>query len=136
MHRRILGFSCALAVLFVGYAIGWLIDRHGISSITSRPDSFVFALQVLTLALIFKLSVLFIVVWPQTMLANWIVRRFRVRRFFLLAFFFGVSSIAACLLIFLNNHDDWFLKYLLLVAYLLAPCSILWRISFRYEPVA
>src|SRR5579859_3932135 len=81
MRHRILGFSCTLIVLFIGYVVAWLIDRHGVGSITSRPDSFAFALQVLALASLFTLSVLFVVVWPQTLLAGWVVRRFHVPRF-------------------------------------------------------
>src|SRR5437879_5930398 len=133
MHRRILGFSCTLAVLFFGYSIGWLIDRHGLISIASRPDSLLFALQVLALALIFTSSVLFVVVWPQTMLASWVVRRFHVHRFFPFVIFFGMSSIVVCLLIFFTSGSERLLKYLLGTAYLVVPCSVLWGISFRQQ---
>lgn len=132
MHHRILGFSSTLAFLFVGYAVAWLVDRHGIGSITSRPDSFMFALQVLSLALIFTLSVLFIIVWPQTLLAGWLVKRFRTHRLFPFLLFFGISSIAVCILLFSTCCGERLLAYLAGTGYLLISCSILWWTSFRF----
>jgi hypothetical protein len=136
MRHRILGFFSTLAFLFAGCAVAWLIDRHGVGSITSRPDSFVFALQVLALALIFTLSVLFVIVWPQTLIAGWLVRRFRVHRLFPFLLFFSISSLAVCILDFMLFDKDRLTAYLAGTAYLLVSCSILWLISFRYEPVA
>ena len=136
MRNRILGFFSTLAFLFAGYAVAWLVDRHGVGSITSRPDSFVFALQVFALALIFTVSVLFVIVWPQTLLAGWLVRRFHIHRLFPFLLFFGISSIAVCILVFSTCSSKQFLAYLVGTGYLLVSCSILWWISFRHEPVA
>jgi hypothetical protein len=136
MRNRILGFFSTLAFLFAGYAVAWLVDRHGVGSITSRPDSFVFALQVLALASIFTVSILFVIVWPQTLLAGWLVRRFRVNRVFPFLLFFAISSIAVCILDFTVIDDERLIAYLVGTSYLFVSCSILWLISFRYEPVA
>ena len=135
MQKRIQGFTCTLEVLFVGYVIAGLFDPNGIRSIAGKPDSVVLILEALALALIFTLGVLFVIVWPQTLLASWVVRRFRVPRFLPFALFFALSSIIVGIFMFLNNRDDWLLKYLMLSVYLFVPCSILWGISFRHEPV-
>ncbi len=99
-------------------------------------NSILFALQVLTLALIFTVSILFVIVWPQTLLAGWLVRRFRVHRLFPFLLFFTISSIAVCILDFTVFDNERLIAYLLGTGYLLVSCSILWLISLRYEPVA
>jgi len=136
MQKRIRGFTCTLAVLFVGYVITGLFDPNGIRSIAGKPNGLVLIFEALALALVFTLGVLFVIVWPQTLLASWVVRHFRVPRFLPFAVFFTLSSIIVGIFIFLNNRDDWLLKYLMLIVYLFVPCSTLWWISFRHEPVA
>jgi len=136
MHKLIKGFTCTLAVLFIGYVIAELFDPNGIRSIAGKPDGLMLILEALALALIFTLSVLFVIVLPQTLLASWMVRRFYVPRFLPFALFFILSSIIVGVFIFLNNRDNWFLKYLMLIVYLFVSCSTLWRISFRHELAA
>ena len=137
MHHRILGLSSTLAFLFVAYAVAWFSDPSEISFVAGKPDSVKRAFEALALASIFTLSVLFIIVWPQTLLASWIVRRFRAPRFVPFALFLVVSNIIVWAFIFMEGlYGDWFLRYLMFVAYFFVPCLILWRISFRHEPVA
>ena len=100
MRHRILGFCSTLAFLFVGYAAAWLSDPNEISFVAGKPDAMRRALEALALASIFTFGVLFLVVWPQTLLAGWLVRRFRVARVIPFALFFGISSIAVCILDF------------------------------------
>jgi hypothetical protein len=136
MRHRILGLSCTLAFLFVGYAAAWLSDPNEISFVAGKPDAAIRVFEALALASIFALSVLFILVWPQTLLASWMVRRFRFHRLFPYAFFFGISSIAVCVVVFLTCYSEQFSAYLVGTGYLLVSCSILWWISFRHKPVA
>jgi hypothetical protein len=133
MQKRIRGFTCTLTVLFVGYVIAGSFDPNGIRSIAGKPDGLVLILEALALALVLALGVLFVIVWPQTLLASWVVRRFRVPRFLPFALFFTLSSIIVSVFIILNNRDDWLLKYLMLIVYLVVPCAALWRISFRHD---
>ena len=133
MQKRIQGFTVTFALLFVGYAVAGLIDPNGIRKIAHKPD-WPLVFEALVLALTFALVVLFVIVWPQTLLASWVVRHFRVSRLLPFALFFALSSMLVGIFIFLNNRDDWLSKYLLLTAYLFVPCSTLWWISFRHEP--
>ena len=136
MHHRILGLSSTLAFLFVGYAAAWLSDPFEISFIAGKPDALKRAFLALALSLIFTFGVLFLLVWPQTLLAGWLVRRFRIHRLFPFLLFFAISSFAVCVLVFSTCSSQQFLAYLVGTGYLLISCSILWLISFRYEPVA
>jgi len=136
MHRRVLGFGSTLAFLFVGYAIAWVIDRHGVHSILRIPDSVVFTLQAVTLALVFTSIVLFVIIWPQTLIASWAVRRFSVHRFVPYLIFFGMSSIAVSLSLFLGSGAGKLVVYLWGMVYLLIPCSVLWQISFKNRETA
>jgi hypothetical protein len=136
MRRYILGLGSTLAFLFVGYAVGWLSDPNEIDFVVGKPDALKHAFEALTIASIFVISVLFLIVWPQALLARWILRRFHFRRFFPLALFFGISSAFVCIFDFTFIYLHRFLAYLIGTAYLVVSCSILWSISFRYEPVA
>ena len=136
MHHRILGLSSTLAFLFVGYAAAWLSDPFEISFIADKPDALKRVFLAMALALIFTFGVLILVVWPQTLLAGWLVRRFRVARVIPFMLFFCISSIAACILDFTVFDNERLIAYLVGTGYLLVSCSILWWISFRHEPVA
>jgi hypothetical protein len=135
MHHRILGLSSTLAFLFASYAVAWLSDND-VSVVFSKPDAMKLNLEALLIASIFTFGVLFLIVWPQTLLASWIVRRFHPPRFFPFALFFVISSIVVGVFIFLDCLcGHWILKWLLLASYLFVPCSILWWISFRHRRV-
>jgi hypothetical protein len=136
MRHRILGLGSTLAFLFVGYAAGWLSDPNEIDFVAGRPDALKRALEALTIASSFVFGVLFLVVWPQTLLASWMVRRFHFRRFFPFALFFGISSAAVCVLDFTVIDLHRLLAYSVGTAYLLVSCSILWWISYTHEPAA
>ncbi len=136
MQRRIRGFACTLGVLLFGYVIAGLFDPNGIPSVAAKPNNSVLLLQALALALIFTVVVLLIIVWPQAVLASWVVRHFRVPRFLPFALFFAVSSVIVGVFIILSNRDDWLLKYVMLMTYLVASCSTLWWVSFSHERVA
>jgi hypothetical protein len=82
MRHHILGLGSTLSFLFVGYAAAWLSDPYEIEFIASKPDAVKRAFLALALASMFTLGVLFLVVWPQTLLASWIVRRFHFHSFF------------------------------------------------------
>jgi hypothetical protein len=131
MHRPISGFCCTLAFLFAGYAGAWFSDPNEIRFLARNPDAAGLAFEALTLAFFFSVTVLLFVVWPQTLLANWLVRRFRFHRFFPIPFFFGICSIVVCVLDFTAVDHHRLLAYLIGTAYLFASCFILWWISFR-----
>jgi hypothetical protein len=130
MRHRILGLGSTLAFLFIVYAVLWLFDPNEISYVAGKPDSVERIFKALTLALIFTSSVLFILVWPQTLLACWIVKRFQVHHLLPFALFFVLSSIVVCIIVFLACSSERFLPYLAGMSYLFVACSILWRISF------
>jgi hypothetical protein len=90
----------------------------------------------LTMASIFNFGVLFLIVWPQTLLASWIVRRFHFHSLFPFVFFLVISSAIVCIIDFAVIDLHRLLVYSVGTAYLLVSCSILWRISFRHEPAA
>jgi len=130
MHRRLLGLSCTLAVLLVGYVIAWVVDRME----RGFTDSYTFSffLLALLLAAIFTLTVLFFVILPQALLVRWLTRRFRLTRAVPFALFFLLSS---ALLLALGCSPSLHLipLYLIGTPYLVAACSVLWCISFQYE---
>jgi hypothetical protein len=136
MRRRILGLCSTLAFLFVGYGIAWFSDPFEIEFIAGKPDALKRAFLAFVLASIFTLGVLFLVVWPQTLLASWMVKRFRFHHLFPFVLFFGISSILVCCVVLLTCCSRQFLAYSIGTTYLLASCCILWRISFSHEPVA
>jgi hypothetical protein len=135
MRHPILGLGCTLAFLFVGYAAGWFSDSNEIEFLAmGDPGAAKRAFEALTLASYFALGVLFFVVWPQALLASWLVRRFRLHRFFPLAFFFGVCSILVGILDFVLVDSHRLTAILAGTAYLFVSCFILWWISFRHKP--
>ena len=136
MHHRILGLGSTLAFLFVGYAAGWLSDPNEISFVADKPNTVELIFRALVVASVFTLSVLFILVWPQTLLASWIVRRFEAHRLVPFGLFFGISSVAVCIVDFTIFDNERLIAYLVCTGYLLVACSILWLISFRRRPVA
>jgi hypothetical protein len=136
MHHRILGLGSTLGFLFATYAAGWLCDANEVGFVAGKPDALKHAFEALLMASIFSFGVLFFLVWPQTLLASWMVRRFHFRRFFPFSLFFGISSTVLCVLDFSFFDLHRLLAYLVGTAYLLVCCSILWWISFRHEPVA
>ena len=133
MRRRILGLSSTLAFLFVGYAACWLSDPNEIRFVAGKPDALKRTIEALALASVFAIGVLFLVVWPQTLLASWLVRRFHFPNFFPYALFFGVSSAVVCAFAFAVFDLHRLLASSVGTAYLLLSCSILWRLSFRNE---
>jgi len=137
MHKPFRGFTCTLAVLFVSYVIFGFCSPDGFRNIAGKPHASVLIVEASVIALVFPFVVLFVIVWPQTLFANWLVRRFRFHSFLPYALFFAVSSIIVGPFIFLDCLcGHWVLKWLVLATFLFVPCSILWLISFRHEPVA
>ncbi|HEV2453000.1 MAG TPA: hypothetical protein VGY98_01985 [Verrucomicrobiae bacterium] len=134
MRNRVLGLVCTLTFLFVGYAVAWFSDPNEIAYLASNPDAAQHIFEALEVACVFALCVLFLIVWPQAWVANWLVERFRFRRFFLLAFFFGMSSLVVCVLDFAAVDNHRLIAWLVGTFYLLASCFILWWISFRRKP--
>jgi len=137
MRNPILGLSCTLVFLFAGYAVCWFSDTNEIDFLAAgNPGTTRRAFEALTLGSYFAFGILFFVVWPQTLLANLLVRRFRYHQFFPLAFFFGVCSILVCILDFTVVGSHRLTTYLVGTGYLFISCFILWWISFRYRPAA
>jgi hypothetical protein len=143
MRHPISGICFTLAFLFLGYAGAWFSDPNEIRFLARNPDAAGLALEALTLAFFFSVAVLLFIVWPQTLIASWLVRRFRFHRFFPFPFFFGICSTIVCILDFAVVDNHRLLAYFIGTAYLFASCFILWWISFRpsrgvypgYQPV-
>ncbi|HEX3627543.1 MAG TPA: hypothetical protein VH280_19220 [Verrucomicrobiae bacterium] len=132
MRNPILGFSSALAFLFVGYAGAWFGNPDEIQFLSRTPDAFGHAFEALILAAFFAAAIMVIIVWPQTSLASWLVRRFRLHRFFPFPFFFVICSIVVCILDFTVIRNHRLIMYLIGTSYLFVSCLIFWWISFRH----
>ncbi|HEV2328747.1 MAG TPA: hypothetical protein VGY56_08170 [Verrucomicrobiae bacterium] len=131
MRHPILGFCCTLAFLFFGYAGAWFGNPNEIQFLARNPGAASLAFETLTLAFFFAVGVSIFVVWPQAWLASWLARRFRFHRFFPFAFFFGVCSIAVCVLDFAAVDHHRLIVYLIGTGYLFISCLIFWSISYR-----
>jgi hypothetical protein len=134
MRHPILGFGCALAFLFLGYAAAWFSDPNELEAIARNPGAVGLAFEALVLAFFFAVAVLLFVVWPQALLASWLLRRFRLHRALAFVFFFVVCSVIVCMIDFTVVDRHKWIAYFVGTGYLFIPCSILWWISFRHKP--
>lgn len=131
MRNPILGFCSALAFLFVGYAGAWFGNPNEIRFLADNPDPVGHAFESLTLAAVFAAAIMVFIVWPQTSLASWLLRRFRFHRFFPFPFFFVNCSIVVCILDLVAVNSHRLIAYWIGTGYLFVSCLIFWWISFR-----
>ncbi len=128
MQRPLTGFAWALAVVLVISVIGGFCT-DGFSDFGDTPVEGM--VRVLPFDLIFGPVLLFAIVWPQTILASWLVRRFQVARPIPFALFLAVAGVAVA--ICGDHRVNSLLGDLMAVALVFVPCCTLWCISFQHD---
>jgi len=129
MQRPLPAFAWTLAVLLAISVIGGFCVQDGFRDFGDTPEQGM--VRVLPVLFILDVVVLFVIVWPLTLLASWFVRRLHVARVVPFALFFALAGVIVCVCV---NNGNALMNDLMAFALIFVPCSTLWCISFRHEP--
>jgi hypothetical protein len=130
MRRPLSGSAWTLAALVGISVIAGFCVRAGFSDFGDTPVQGM--IRILPFLFILDLLVLIAIVWPQALLASWLVRRFHAARVVPFALFFALAG--AVVGVCLDRKVNLALNYVMAFALVFVPCSTLWCISFEHEP--